>query len=132
MNPAAIAVNRFGLGARADEAAPIDAKKWLLAQFDQYQALTPAWQNQPKTASLIADYSDQLKQMRNADEDAKKSAKRMFLREVKDEYQLAVKARAESALNTKTPFVEHLVHFWANHFAVSIEKTWRGRLCWRI
>lgn len=122
MSPAAIAVNRFGLGARADETAPSDAKKWLLAQFEQYQALTPAWQNQPKTASLIADYADQLKQMRNADEDAKKSAKRMFLREVKDQYQFAVKARAESALNTKTPFIEHLVHFWANHFAVSIEK----------
>ena len=60
--------------------------------------------------------------MRNADEDEKKSAKRMFLREVRDEYQLAVKARAESSLVTKAPFVEHLVHFWANHFAVSIEK----------
>lgn len=122
MTPAAIAVNRFGLGARADETAPNDAKKWLITQFDQYQAVSPAWENQPKTSTLIADYVDKLKQMRNADEDEKKSAKRMFLREVRDEYQLAVKARAESSLVTKAPFVEHLVHFWANHFAVSIEK----------
>ena len=122
MSPAAIAVNRFGLGARADETAPNDTKKWLLTQLDQYQVVSPAWENQPKTSTLIADYVDKLKQMRNADEDEKKSAKRMFLREARDEYQLAVKARAESSLVTKTPFVEHLVHFWANHFAVSIEK----------
>ena len=122
MTPAAIAVNRFGLGARADETAPNDAKKWLITQFNQYQAVSPAWENQAKTSALIADYVDKLKQMRNADEDEKKSAKRMFLREARDEYQLAVKARAESSLATKAPFVEHLVHFWANHFAVSIER----------
>src|SRR5690606_14863561 len=27
-----------------------------------------------------------------------------------------------SALQTSTPFIERLVHFWSNHFAVSVDK----------
>jgi uncharacterized membrane protein len=34
----------------------------------------------------------------------------------------AVTARTASALATAAPFAERLVHFWANHFAVSIDK----------
>jgi uncharacterized protein (DUF1800 family) len=37
-------------------------------------------------------------------------------------YAGAVTARLASAVTTDTPFVERLVHFWANHFAVSGEK----------
>lgn len=37
MNAAAIALNRFGLGARVDDTPPADPKAWLLAQFEQYQ-----------------------------------------------------------------------------------------------
>jgi uncharacterized protein (DUF1800 family) len=33
-----------------------------------------------------------------------------------------VDARVNSALTSSTPFIDRLVHFWANHFAVSIEK----------
>jgi hypothetical protein len=32
----AIAVNRFGLGAKADQQAPADPKAWLLDQFTRY------------------------------------------------------------------------------------------------
>ena len=38
-NAAAIALNRFGLGARPDDTPPPDPKGWLLAQFEQYQPL---------------------------------------------------------------------------------------------
>jgi uncharacterized protein (DUF1800 family) len=38
ITPAAIALNRFGLGARADEAPPADPKAALVAQFDRYDA----------------------------------------------------------------------------------------------
>jgi uncharacterized protein (DUF1800 family) len=37
-------------------------------------------------------------------------------------YLAMVGARANAALATPAPFVERLVHFWANHFAVSIDK----------
>jgi len=122
MSPAAIAVNRFGLGSRPNEAVPADPKKWLLAQFSLYQPAPAAWANQTKTSVLLSDYVKKQMEMCKADEEEKKSAKRMFKREVRDDYLAAVKARAESALTSPTPFIERLVHFWANHFAISIEK----------
>ena len=122
MSPAAIAVNRFGLGARVDEGVPNEPKKWLLDQFSQYQAKSARLANQANTASLIAEYTQQQQEMRKADDAEKKEMKRTFAREVKDTYQDAVSARAEMALTSSTPFMERLVHFWANHFAVSIEK----------
>lgn len=122
MSPAAIAVNRFGLGARADEAVPNEPKKWLLDQFSQHQAKPPSLANQANTASLIEEYAQQQQERRNADDAEKKEMKRTFAREVKDTYQYAVSARAEMALTSSTPFMERLVYFWANHFAVSIEK----------
>ena len=122
MSPAAIAVNRFGLGARADDTVPNEPKKWLLDQFIQYQAKPASMANQASTASLIAEYGQQQQEMRKADDTEKKEMKRTLRLEVKDTYQDAVSARAVAALTSSTPFMERLVHFWANHFAASIEK----------
>jgi uncharacterized protein (DUF1800 family) len=47
---AAVALNRFGLGVRPDEAMPADPKGWLLAQLDSYVPLAPAWSAQPSSA----------------------------------------------------------------------------------
>ena len=47
-----VALNRFGLGARPDEAMPADPKGWLLAQFDRYVALPPAWAGEPASAPM--------------------------------------------------------------------------------
>jgi uncharacterized protein (DUF1800 family) len=41
---------------------------------------------------------------------------------LRDQYIAAIGARTTAALTTDTPFVERMVHFWANHFAVSIFK----------
>lgn len=123
MNASAIAVNRFGLGARAEDTAPNNPKRWLLDQINQYQVKPASLANQPNTASLIAEYAMQQQEMRNADETEKKEMKRALRREAKDTYQDAVSARATVALTTTTPFMERLVHFWSNHFAVSIEKS---------
>ena len=122
MNPTAIAINRFGLGARADEIIPNDPKKWLLDQLSQYQAKPASLANQQNTQTLVAQYAKQHQEMRKLDDAAKKEMKQSIKGEIKDTYQEAVRARAESALATKTPFMERLVHFWSNHFAVSIEK----------
>ena len=125
MSAPAIAVNRFGLGARPDEIAPNDPKKWLLDQFAQYQITPTAWANQAKTVDLITEYvakAKQLKQIKQTDEMQQKDMRKSFVREIRDDYQAAVQMRAESALLTPAPFIERLVHFWANHFAVSVEK----------
>jgi uncharacterized protein (DUF1800 family) len=162
LNAAAIALNRFGLGARADDAPPADPKGWLLAQFDQYQARPPAWASQPDSVALSTELLEQRNAMNQqarqnqADSpkgkqqgkpqgnpqtaaqaasqgasqpatqtpvEAAKEAERKALRvEVRDIYRESVNARVTSALTTQTPFVERLVHFWANHFAISVEK----------
>jgi uncharacterized protein (DUF1800 family) len=41
---------------------------------------------------------------------------------VREHYRSAVQARFAACLTTPAPFAERLVHFWSNHFAVSIEK----------
>ncbi len=41
---------------------------------------------------------------------------------VRQHYLAAISARFATALSTPTPFAERLVHFWSNHFAVSIDK----------
>ena len=57
-----------------------------------------------------------------ADTNALQEARRIARRKAQDLYLGAVGARAATALLSPTPFVERLVHFWANHFAVSTEK----------
>ncbi|MFM0731024.1 DUF1800 domain-containing protein [Paraburkholderia sediminicola] len=163
MNAAAIALNRFGLGARADDTPPADPKGWLLAQFEQYQPRPAAWASQPDSVALSTELAQQRMQLnqlnrqnpqnpQNASEGASanqanvqtnaqtnaqaagqsttetpaqtaKQAERKALRgEVLDMYRSSVNARVASALTTQTPFIERLVHFWSNHFAVSTEK----------
>jgi uncharacterized protein (DUF1800 family) len=142
----AIALNRFGLGARPDEAPPSDPKKWLLDQLDAFQPKPAAFGALPAPGSLAHDYFQEvgelIKQMGVAPtppgapapmpappmpEDAQAKLQRQQRREalnveVRDTYRLAVNARMASALTTETPFAERLASFWSNHFALSIEK----------
>ncbi|CAM3486673.1 DUF1800 domain-containing protein [Bordetella sputigena] len=132
--PIAIALNRFGLGARADEAPPADPKGWLLAQFDVYDPRPAPWRARPSSSVLAADLAQrrmavaQDRKVKPGDDrpgreqpDAQ-AARKALAADIRDDYRDAVGARVESALTTPTPFVERLVHFWANHFAVSAEK----------
>ena len=54
--------------------------------------------------------------------DAKKAARVEMRQFARAQYIEQVGVRVRSAVATDTPFVERLVHFWANHFAVSVEK----------
>ncbi|RKP49725.1 DUF1800 domain-containing protein [Pararobbsia silviterrae] len=171
----AIALNRFGLGARANEPVPTDPKRWLLSQFDAYDPAPPAWRDQPSSLAIAADLETQRAQamamaMANAsasasasaaasasaspgvhasaaassnapaqnmarqpfgaprNNDAVRKAERVAANQAarvasRDTYRDAVDARVLSALTTGTPFIERLVHFWSNHFAVSIDKS---------
>lgn len=157
---AAIALNRFGLGASANEPVPADPKAWLLAQFDEYDPRPPAWSREPGSATLVVDFVQrrrEVREMRKNGKDAAASgaismannmeggtpptqppstasstattpasaaqqARKALRSDIVTTYRDAVNARVLSALNTQTPFVERLVHFWANHFAISTEK----------
>ena len=144
---ASIALNRFGLGARPDEAPPADAQRWLLDQFDRFEPKPAALAALPEPGSLaqayFAEVGELIKQMGAAPtppgttapmaaparmpEDARAKAERQQKRqalgvELRDTYRLGVNARMASALETQAPFVERLASFWSNHFALSIEK----------
>jgi uncharacterized protein (DUF1800 family) len=145
-NAAAIALNRFGLGARPEDTPPADPKGWLLAQFEQYQPLPAAWAGQPGAVALSTELGEQREQSLNANTNggqapgqapnqsanptttpdpqraARQAANKAIRTEVRDIYRNAVNVRVSSALTTPTPFIDRLVHFWANHFAISTEK----------
>jgi len=122
MNAPAIALNRFGLGARPDEPTPADPQRWLLSQFEQYDASPTPWKAVAHTPALVEAWLAQQRAVRQAPEDQRSGIREAYLRKSRNEYVAAVGARTASALQTSTPFVERLVHFWANHFAVSVDK----------
>ena len=125
--PAAIALNRFGLGARAGEAAPSDPKRWLTSQLagTRYQTMPPALADQPSSSALAAEFAERqgaIRKAGNAGADDQQAVRKSYNEKLRDTYRAAVNARFVSALQTPTPFVERLVVFWSNHFAVSVEK----------
>ena len=135
LSPAAIALNRFGLGARPDDAADpalADPHAWLVGQFDRFDVTPPAWAALADARALLAGYQEQQRALRQARAQAaqpgkaertpeQKAARRDLGEDIHALYRQAVQARAQSALETQAPFVERLVHFWANHFCVSVD-----------
>ncbi|WP_050453349.1 DUF1800 domain-containing protein [Candidatus Burkholderia verschuerenii] len=132
LSPAAIAVNRFGLGARPGDTLPADPRAWLIEQAQPqtstYQPMPPALANQPSSTTLAAQFAERQRALRDAkgsdgdDKSDKAAIRKQYAQAIRDDYRNAVDARVTSALTANAPFVERLVHFWANHFAVSIEK----------
>ncbi|WP_347558076.1 DUF1800 domain-containing protein [Robbsia sp. KACC 23696] len=177
VTPAAIALNRFGLGARLGESPPTNPSAWLHAQLDVplAQTLPPVWSQQPGTQELamrMGEGQAELRRLAREQEDLAKShaqvgtltprkqtvphadaasdvgqpalaasrvrgaqpasadgkdnplatLRQAYNLEIRDTYRAAVDARLTGALTTPTPFVERLVYFWSNHFALSIEK----------
>lgn len=115
-------MNRFGLGALPDEAPPADPQRWLLAQLQAYEPLPPAWKPLARTPAAVTAWNGMQRAVRQAPEGQRSAIREAYLRQGGRDYQAAVAARTSSALQTPTPFVERLVHFWSNHFAVSVDK----------
>jgi uncharacterized protein (DUF1800 family) len=122
MTPSALALNRFGLGARPDDTPPADPQRWLLSQLEAYEPLPAAWKQLPRTPALVDVWNNMQRSVRQAPEGQRSGIREAYLRQGNAEYRAAVGARTDTALQTATPFVERLVHFWSNHFAVSVDK----------
>jgi uncharacterized protein (DUF1800 family) len=137
----AIALNRFGLGARSADPLPGEPKVWLLVQFDRFEPRPKALASVPARSEIVQQLSDYIAEQRMGrkakrqlqpaamptGDEAKgdgipDSAKRFLRRGIRDDYLVMTSARLSAALTTTAPFVERLVHFWANHFAVSADK----------
>ncbi len=121
-----IAVNRFGLGARPGElaAAGGDPEGWL---EDQLPGAGPEPAGQlAGTASILEDFFA-LRQLRAQSTPAAPGSPAadpvMRVRDsVLPHYLAQAEARVRLAAATDKPFRERLVHFWSNHFAVSVDK----------
>ena len=128
----AIALNRFGLGAKPGDTHPVNPKKWLLDQLQRFEPRPAELSAMPPRAQLVATFKDYQADRRDARMAKQEAATDMgptdavqlekMVNTVRAEYVTAANARIVAALATDTGFAERLVHFWSNHFAVSIEK----------
>src|SRR3954453_608471 len=142
MLPTTIALNRFGLGARATDSTPNDPKRWLLQQLGSFNPRPQALAQIPARKQVVDQLANYLaeqqmagrakRQLQSASmtpadmpQQADKQAdpvKRYLRQSIREDYLVMASARLSAALTTDSPFVERLVHFWANHFAVSVDK----------
>jgi uncharacterized protein (DUF1800 family) len=139
---AAIAANRFGLGARPRDGRAIggDPKGWLERQLELPAGPPPI--GTPESARVLAE----LRELRVARQIAAQAranltrppepatpnpppsagidrqAIREFGEFVRERYLAQTGERYRRAIETDRPFVERLVHFWSNHFAISADK----------
>ncbi|BEV09263.1 DUF1800 domain-containing protein [Methylophilus sp. DW102] len=116
---------RFGLGARAAATTPSNSvSQALLDEFGRYQALPPLWQQYQQTLPSIEQEMQEMRMINQAGSpEDKLQLRRQMRNEARDNYTEAVQVRAQVAQQTDTPFVERLVHFWSNHFAISAQKS---------
>ncbi|HET8900022.1 MAG TPA: DUF1800 domain-containing protein, partial [Rhodanobacteraceae bacterium] len=138
---ATAAVNRFGLGARAGELAGVgDPVACLLRQIAAGAPVGDAFADLSDSVEYLRRvvYRRQRMRLRQADRRApttraKNAAETMATMALPSELRAArkamraalqneVAARFRVATRTATPFSERLVHFWSNHFAVSLDK----------
>ncbi len=124
---AAIAANRFGIGARDGEiaAAEGDPRGWLLAQLGGPPPTRMIGGERLRTGrESLAEYSRlfaerrEMKQAAAPDDEAMDGQPRpaAFSRGI---YKDEVAARVRTAIATSTPLAERMVWFWSNHFTVS-------------
>jgi uncharacterized protein (DUF1800 family) len=125
---AAIAANRFGLGARPGDLDRIDQgpQAWLLDQLQGPSRLPAELRNLPDSADVLVEVQDlrkEQREMRNAPEDDPgPDIVKMYRGTVRGHYREQTDARYRLAAASDYPFHERLVHFWTNHFAVSADK----------
>ena len=146
-NDVTAAVNRFGLGAKPGELAGIrDPREWLNAQIAHGSDAGNAFAGLPDSLDYLREEAQLLMRRREfkqggqrrrafltadiqsvsrdgqANADALKQALKPYRKEERGELLAEAAARYRVATVTDTPFVERLVHFWSNHFAVSVDK----------
>ncbi len=117
------AVRRFGYGGKPAETHASSPKSWLIAQIDNYDPLPNTLRGLPGSSEIAQQFGE-FRQLGNEDQELKRTARRALRSHVRD----AIGARISIAIDTQDQFAERLVHFWANHFAVSTEKRGAGPL----
>lgn len=131
---AAIAVTRFGLGARPGELASVagDPRGWLLDQIRPAGADQPQGSGESSAARIQAfrAYQTERREMRRAAGDgdgpdamdSQRDPVRIAARMLREGTAVDFLARARLAATTPAGFRERWALFWANHFTVSAVK----------
>lgn len=124
----AIAANRFGLGARPGELEKVDRdpRGWLLDQLAGPSRRPPEISDLPPTSEVLVEIQelrrDQRQMRTTANDEPAPDIVQAYGQVVRRHYLEQTNARYRHAARTDVPFHERLVHFWANHFAVSADK----------
>jgi len=122
---AAIAVTRFGLGARPGEIerARSDPRGFLLAQIRSGGAGQPQ-PGAPTSGQRLAEFGAYQAERKEAkaDGDPKSDPVKMAAKLLRDDTGVDFLARARFAATTDDGFAERWALFWANHFTVSAGK----------
>lgn len=126
MTRSIIAWNRFGLGGTPQQAQPREPGGWLLDQLAKYDPRPAHIADQPPGTDAIRSYLEirEIRRQRRASgaSDDGEDLIKPIRRRAGETYISNVAARGLTAIESDAPFAERLVHFWANHFAVSIQK----------
>jgi uncharacterized protein (DUF1800 family) len=146
MSRPSIALSRFGYGLSAGDTPPADPRRFLLAQLAAYDpapaAIAGRMRSRGETGSMV-ELVRSLRQDRRAamamdsapeamgapSDDPRAAALAGLPPEYRDKLAEARKvlagdiaARTQIAVSSPTPMAERLVHFWSNHFSVSVGK----------
>lgn len=124
-----IAASRFGLGAAPGdlESLSADPRGWLRAQLHSRYISHTAFTGLPSGIEALQSAKEILKAaraMKEATSRAPESEKmaRNDRKELRQHYLNDIYARTQAAVRSPAPFFERLVHFWGNHFTVSVQK----------
>ncbi|MEO0881388.1 MAG: DUF1800 domain-containing protein [Pseudomonadota bacterium] len=115
----ALAVTRFGLGARQGEInqASRDPKDWLAAQLVTDAAASFPADELMTSQQLIATALEFIRSTRRQQVD--EATRRQFRQTTRRNSVSELTARTLLAVTTSYPFHERLVRFWSNHFTVA-------------
>ena len=121
---AAIAVNRFGLGALPGEIASAagDPRQWLISQIGPADQPVPLNGEPFKDgAQLVKDLQAFRQQRRELKQDGDNKDLRAFVKQQREVLIDEMESRFQQGFTSPRPFAERLVWFWSNHFTISVQ-----------
>jgi uncharacterized protein (DUF1800 family) len=126
----AIAANRFGLGARPGDLAPIasDPQGWLAGQLSggAPQLDDPTLRSSGQVLEESLAILRERRVLAGATPENAQAAVVAAVPQLAERYRPIyideATARLRAAVASERPFIERLTYFWTNHFAVSVDK----------
>ena len=125
---AAVAVTRFGLGAKIGEIADVRSspRGYLLDQLRRPRRALIKDGSLLSSETALKNYYDArrpAKMMSKAMEQEAAAMRKKTNKEAADHFRADIAARTRRAMETDHSFLERWVRFWSNHFTVSARKT---------